>query len=60
MSTNIPSIRRKPAGEKLDINISQSFIMNEFGHMDDFLNAMDDRVNIKIAQGIKKAMQLVI
>lgn len=28
--------------------------------MDEFLNAVDDRVNIKIANGIKKAMHLII
>lgn len=60
-NTNVTNSKRggKPQ-DKIDFNISQSFIINEFTHLDDFLNAVDDRVNIKIAQGIKKAMQLVI
>lgn len=60
-NANVANSKRgcKPQ-DKIDFNISQSFIINEFTHLDDFLNAVDDRVNIKIAQGIKKAMQLVI
>lgn len=38
----------------------ESFILREFTSLDDFLNTVDDRVNIKIAQGMKKALQLVV
>ena len=31
-----------------------------FQNIDDFFKVVDDRVNIKIAQGMKKAMALVV
>ena len=46
--------------EKHDLSMSNSFLIKEFTNLDDFLNAVDDRVNIKIAQGMKKATQLII
>ena len=42
------------------MNLRNSFILNEFTSLDDFLNAVDDRVNIKMAHGMKKVMQVVV
>ena len=35
--------------DKFDLNISNSFLLNEFTTIDDFLNTVDHRMNIKIA-----------
>lgn len=43
-----------------NFTMRESFILREFTSLDDFLNTVDDRVNIKIAQGMKKALQLVV
>lgn len=43
-----------------NFTMKDSFILKEFTSLDDFLNTVDERVNIKIAQGMKKALQLVV
>ena len=46
--------------EQLNFSLRESLLLREFTSLDDFLNAVDDRVNIKIAQGMKKALGLVV
>lgn len=42
------------------LNLRESFFHDDFHTVDQFFNNVDDRVNQKIAIGMKKAIKLIV
>ena len=48
------------ANEMSILNLRESFFHEDLNSVDEFFNNVDDRVNHKIAQGMKKAIRLIV
>jgi len=42
------------------LSLKDSFLKNEFASVDEFYDNIDHRINSKIAQGMKKAILIII
>ena len=42
------------------VSLKSSFLLNEFNNLDHFYSSVDHRINIKLAQTMKKAIMLII